>query len=48
MPLLALIPRGWMDSGLSSLKDYWSTFTDKFSGLWDSTLKVQLIPAVEP
>lgn len=48
MPLIALTSRGWMDGGLSSLKDYWSTFTDKFSGLWDSTLKAQPTPAAEP
>ncbi|XP_038177206.1 apolipoprotein C-III [Arvicola amphibius] len=45
---MAVQARGWMDGGLSSLKDYWITFTDKFSGLWDSTLKAQPIPVAEP
>ncbi|XP_048196945.1 apolipoprotein C-III [Perognathus longimembris pacificus] len=29
--------RGWMNGGLSSLKDYWSTLTGRLSGLWEST-----------
>ncbi|XP_028639528.1 apolipoprotein C-III [Grammomys surdaster] len=33
---LAMVTRGWMDTRFRSLKDYWSKFTDKFTGLWDS------------
>ncbi|KAM6173892.1 apolipoprotein C-III [Erethizon dorsatum] len=28
--------RGWMNDGLNSLKDYWSSFTEKWSGFWDA------------
>ncbi|XP_076781141.1 apolipoprotein C-III [Arvicanthis niloticus] len=33
---IAVVTRGWMDNRFRSLKDYWSKFTDKFTGLWDS------------
>lgn len=33
--------RGWMSGSLSSLHNYWSTFTDKFTGLWDSASEEQ-------
>lgn len=45
---MAVQARGWMDGGFSSLKGYWSKFTDKFSGLWESTPESQPTPATEP
>ncbi|XP_027786276.1 apolipoprotein C-III [Marmota flaviventris] len=39
--------RGWMNGGINSLKDYWSTFTDKFSGFWESTPDASPTPSLE-
>ncbi|XP_043853377.1 apolipoprotein C-III [Dromiciops gliroides] len=37
--------KGWMAEGFTSLHDYWSTWTDKFSGLWEKSEKaVKEIP----
>ncbi|XP_049634154.1 apolipoprotein C-III [Suncus etruscus] len=33
--------RGWMSGSLSSLHNYWNTFTDKFTGFWDSASEDQ-------
>nr|P06759.2 RecName: Full=Apolipoprotein C-III; Short=Apo-CIII; Short=ApoC-III; AltName: Full=Apolipoprotein C3; Flags: Precursor [Rattus norvegicus]AAA40746.1 preapolipoprotein C-III [Rattus norvegicus] len=41
--------RGWMDNRFKSLKGYWSKFTDKFTGLWESGPEDQLTtPTLEP
>ncbi|XP_051012311.1 apolipoprotein C-III [Acomys russatus] len=37
---MAMQARGWMDNGFSSLKGYFSKFTDKLAGLWDSSPEV--------
>ncbi|KAM5245992.1 apolipoprotein C-III [Ctenodactylus gundi] len=39
--------RGWMSESFSSLKDYWSSFTGKLSGFWDSASEVPPPPDSE-
>ncbi|XP_032765473.1 apolipoprotein C-III isoform X2 [Rattus rattus] len=46
---IAVVARGWMDNRFKSLKGYWSKFTDKFTGLWESSPEDQLTtPTLEP
>lgn len=46
---IAVVARGWMDNRFKSLKGYWSKFTDKFTGLWESGPEDQLTtPTLEP
>ncbi|XP_005069336.1 apolipoprotein C-III [Mesocricetus auratus] len=45
---VAVRARDWMDGGFTSLKSYWSTFTDTVSSLWDSSPKALPAPATEP
>ncbi|XP_074160285.1 apolipoprotein C-III [Sminthopsis crassicaudata] len=33
--------KGWMADGFSSLHGYWSTWADKWSGLWDTAEKAE-------
>ncbi|XP_021027251.1 apolipoprotein C-III isoform X2 [Mus caroli] len=44
---IAVVARGWMDNPFGSLKGYWSKFTDKFTGFWDSNPEYQPTPAIE-
>lgn len=44
---IAVVARGWMDNHFRSLKGYWSKFTDKFTGFWDSNPEDQPTPAIE-
>lgn len=44
---IAVVARGWMDNHFRFLKGYWSKFTDKFTGFWDSNPEDQPTPAIE-